>query len=610
MSWMSMLYKTYENNIELAGMSVDNQILPVVAHMVATAHVEIEIDCDGNFINASVIDKDRGRTLIPVTESSAGRASGVSPHALCDTLSYIAGDFADYTEGKVKDKAEEKFAAYSENLSAWVHSEFSHIKAEAVYQYISKKEVIKDLLNQNILIYPEDGKLTPKNIKGVISDKVLVRFRVDGDNIDESSNVWEDKTLMNAYTNFYVQSKPEKQDFCYLKAEELVISTNHPKGIVPANYGAKIVSANEEKNKNEFIYCGRFRDASEAYALSYEASQKAHHALTWLVAKQGITIGNKYKRTYICWNPLGKKVLDFSDDIMSIEDDDNISLTEPEYKRYLLNTIQGYRNQLDDNDDIVIIALEAATTGRLSVTYYNELKSSDFYNRIQDWYEKCIWHFTVKEKTDMPIGSPKIVNIVRYAYGNQMDKLVVAEDKVLKEQVQRLYHCMLDRKPIATELMRAICIKASTPMAYNKSNREKVLETACAVIKMYYKGGIKMELDYENRDRSYLFGRLLAVCEQVERSTFSMDEDREANAIRLQASFASRPAQTWKVLEEKLLPYYQKLNPGSRMFFKDLVGNIISNFEDKDLKANKALDEQYLIGYYLQRKELRTKKDK
>lgn len=52
------------------------------------------------------------------------------------------------------------------------------------------------------------------------------------------------------------------------------------------------------------------------------------------------------------------------------------------------------RDQLDNNDNIVIIGLDAATTGRLSITYYNELKGSDFYDRLTDWGQTCCWYFT------------------------------------------------------------------------------------------------------------------------------------------------------------------------------------------------------------------------
>lgn len=50
-----------------------------------------------------------------------------------------------------------------------------------------------------------------------------------------------------------------------------------------------------------------------------------------------------------------------------------------------------------------------------------------------------------------------------------------------------------------------------------------------------------MELDKSRADRSYQYGRLLAVLEKVERDTYDKDESREPNAIRLQTMFRRRP---------------------------------------------------------------------
>ena len=119
-----------------------------------------------------------------------------------------------------------------------------------------------------------------------------------------------------------------------------------------------------------------------------------------------------------------------------------------------------------------------------------------------------------------------------------------------------------------------------------------------------------MKLDLENHDRSYLFGRLLAVCEKVERITYDRGESREPNAIRLQSAFVNHPMQSWKILEGLLIPYFQKLRPGSREYYKGLISSIVTSFRDEDAVAlNQELKETYLLGYYLQRAELNKKKE-
>ena len=43
MSWINMLYRTYENNMSKAGKSVENgKMLSLVAHMLAKAQIEIK----------------------------------------------------------------------------------------------------------------------------------------------------------------------------------------------------------------------------------------------------------------------------------------------------------------------------------------------------------------------------------------------------------------------------------------------------------------------------------------------------------------------------------------------------------------------------------------
>lgn len=119
-----------------------------------------------------------------------------------------------------------------------------------------------------------------------------------------------------------------------------------------------------------------------------------------------------------------------------------------------------------------------------------------------------------------------------------------------------------------------------------------------------------MKLDLENQDRSYLYGRLLAVCEKVERTTYDRGESRETNAIRLQSAFVNHPMQTWKILEGLLNPYFQKLRPGSREYYRELISSIVASFRDEDdMALNQELKETYLLGYYLQRAELNKKKE-
>ena len=237
------------------------------------------------------------------------------------------------------------------------------------------------------------------------------------------------------------------------------------------------------------------------------------------------------------------------------------------------------------------------------------------------WGATCCWsflQFKTGEKPSSKIQTPDFRRIVNCAYGSEKNKFIEADDKVLKLQTQRLLKCMLENLPVPYDMVHSLMLRASTPLAYSSFNREIVLSTACAMIHKYYtkntlpeKGEDEtMKLDYENTDRSYLFGRLLAVYEKIERITYGKGEGRTPNAIRLQAAFVNHPFQTWKELDIIISPYIQKLNLGSQSFYKNIIEEIVFQFEtDQPQLLNQSLSEMYLLGYYLQRAELNKKQE-
>ena len=81
MGWIQELYETYENSKELVGLvdETGNVLLPI-GHSTQNAQVEVAINLDGEFQEAGKIeDKGRAVTIIPVTEDSGTRSSGIAP---------------------------------------------------------------------------------------------------------------------------------------------------------------------------------------------------------------------------------------------------------------------------------------------------------------------------------------------------------------------------------------------------------------------------------------------------------------------------------------------------------------------------------------------------
>jgi CRISPR-associated protein Csd1 len=182
--------------------------------------------------------------------------------------------------------------------------------------------------------------------------------------------------------------------------------------------------------------------------------------------------------------------------------------------------------------------------------------------------------------------------------------------------MQRLLCCRIDQAAFPLDIMQALVSKAGNLQVY-KTNRNKLLCITCAVVRKYYidhkKEEFKLALEPERMDRSYQWGRMLAVMEKIERDTYDLDEKREPNAIRMQSVFVKRPGYAFAVIMEQLKnAYYPRLHVGLRTKYERLIGEIMEQLH-LSLKEpddyGKLLTESYLPGYYLQKSELYTKKE-
>lgn len=573
--------KTYDSMANFVGVEVEGkETLAPLGHLVTRASILITLSAQGDFISAEKFDQ---KIIIPVTENSAGRTSAPAPHPLCDQVGYIA------------DHGSEKNNQYLQQLKKWVESEYNSPKVEAIYQYCTEGTVKTDLEKAGLLGC-SDGKIT--NQKDMICWSVLGLG-------DSSGPVWRDKDLFRCYQDFYLNVLDDTAlCVCALEGEQKPSARQHLKGVVANHGNAKIISSNDSSN---YTYRGRFVTPEESVSIGYEASQKAHNALKWVVANQGYRVGT---RQFICWSPRGHDIPQVKDPLLPQIATKSLP---SEYYEDLRKLIQGYRNNFEEGDNVVIAGFDAATSGRLAVTYYNDLMGSDFLNRLADWDHTCCWY-----DNRWGTSSPSLMNILTFAYGTERGDGEAArfevDEKVRGQYLQRLINCRLERSPIPRDFADGIAHKAGN-LKNVKSNRnkERLLFTACAVVKKYrydhYKEEYDMAIEPNRENRSYQFGRLLAVMEKIERDTFDVEVKREPNAIRLQSLFIQRPGYASKVIMDQLKnAYYPRLNPGSRVYYDSLIGQImemLSHFGESEY--NRSLDESYLLGYYLQRNELYRK---
>ena len=641
MSYLQKLYETYNNlsKVEDADCNVGEALIPI-AHSTQKAHVSVVLDLDGNFIRGEFVAdevnhvKNCSETLVPVTEKSASRSSGVAPHALCDKLKYVAGDYNNFvTIKEPKDKNDAHYAAYLAQLKEWLASPYTTPKVQAIYTYIEKGTLTKDLIDCGIFSVDADGKLTEKRenadvkLTTGIQSEAFIRFVVLGDG--PVVNVWEDKALQNAYIDYYLNCKAEnsEKEFCCVSGEMQICSENHPQKIRYAGDKAKLISAND---KSGFTYRGRFQNSMQAVTIGYEVSQKAHNVLKYLIQKQGERIGNK---VFLLWGTRGEKVPkidvnteEFSqdaEDFFCMEEEDTslyADVKEESAKRFN-NALLGYKTKLDHDTEYAIIGLDSALDGkgRISVIYYREYfgkqQIGDLLQNIEFWHTTSSWQHGYKAKDGTWhtfYGAPSLYDIARYAFGKQEGDFVKGDGKIVSKGVERLFRSVVDGAKIPRDMVRLLVRKAYCPQNYTVHNWNKLFSVTCSVYKKYlydYKGEkVDMAIERNCKDISYNCGRLLAVADAIESyALFSKNGTsgaRTTNAMRFFTKFCNSPCITWAKISRSLIPYCNALGAKAN-YLLALKEEISANIDPEEFKQAKNLDGRMALGFDAQRKEIK-----
>ncbi len=627
MAWLKTLAETYDVYSDLAGVDKNGQaVLLPISHSTFNAQIEVTIDQDGNFQGARKLDKGSDVvTIIPVTEDSAARSSGIAPHPLCDKLCYIAGDYTLYTG----DNKEKYFEAYMEQLKEWIESDYTHPMVQSIYKYISKESLIHDLVVSKTLELDDNGKLTDQTkIHGLGQTGANIRFIVRGSSMPQE--VWKNQELYKKYSGYYQQKSGDKR-LCYASGEIESCSDKHPSKIRNSGDKAKLISGNDEAG---FTYRGRFTAKEQAVSVGYDTSQKAHNALRWLIQKQGYT---RDESAIVCWMvnrdmqlpDMMKDSMNACNDINDLDfdfgmigSDETLNLNKHDTGKYFAekfnSAVNGYVGKFEMNDKVAILALDAATTGRLAIVYYDEMGGKQYADAILNWQRHCRWRRTVRlEKSEE--GKKRVTcectpsprDMALAAFGVQKSEWLEADSKLLRATVKRLLPCITrEGVEIPRDIIKAAAGHASMPQTmgdyvwYND-----VLCVVCAMIRFNYEKGDKTMENFLNDnmdDRSVLFGRLLAVYDYMEqRAMFEYDETgkvkerRTTNAKRYWNAYSSRPAKTFKTIKQNLVPYEKKLSDFELTRFEDWTSEIMSHFAENEFD-NRALSEMYLPGYYQQ----------
>lgn len=431
---------------------------------------------------------------------------------------------------------------------------------------------------------------------------------------------------------------------CYATGEMLPVLDTHPK--VQGN--AKLISAKDAGYP--FQYKGRFVEDRSAATVSAYASDRAHRALQYLMAHQGLSFG-QFGLNVVAWEvqkaaamyvPLHERTAEDED-----EDEDNIALpdTFEGYARTLRDAVKGVgktdkvfekciANLVDGEQrasSVVIMSMEAATDGRMSIDYYQELPDDLYVGRMTDWYRSCCWTYWDKAKRKNVVRTPTPLSIADAVMGTDSVRRAKADlrcaksdAKQLRALYKRLLKCIVEGAPLPRNFFESAVHRAEAPLTFHDSKGnwqryewETCMRTACALIRRSRFDALPREereelvkrlpfdqLDGKCRNRDYLYGRLLALADQVEYEAADRPDRRAlpTNAIRLTQRFVQYPRETWLHLHAKLLPYFAALgSDGKADGYMRKMADVESLFERADRESAAALGEDFLLGYFAQR---------
>ena len=589
MSWLNELYRTYEACRSEAGMIKENQpLLLPIAHLTQNAQLEIILDGTGHFRRACRVPKEDAVTVIPATEDSGSRSGkAIFPHPLADKLEYIAGDYGDFVKA-----GPEKYETYMAQLERWSSSPYSLPQINSVYQYLREGRVMQDLLEEGIFSF-ENRKILAEKQQNIELEKWFVRFSVEIPGKAES-RLYCDTEVFESYIRFYLAGQ-ETQELCYATGERVPCSEKHPAKIRHTGDKAKLISSNDASGV--LTYKGRFSESGQVASVSYEVSQKAHSALRWLIAKQACLKASE--QVFVVWSVENSDMKNPLAEFWGEEEETEVFTDEP-YAAQVRKAIWGEEREPQEGDSVMVMGVEAATTGRLSIPFYQKYEARQFIKNIIKWKTESCWLYKPAKENAAVMWSPSLIDIVKLVTGDRNDKLT-------KSMYERLLPCIVESRRLPYDVVLSAVQQAANPMHYkNEWDWDRAIRIACALLRKWQmerenrEEGYGMILQEESKDRSYIFGQLLATAEMLEKSALrgGGKEIRNTAAEKYFVRFQRYPVETWLTIRNQLNPYIAKLSAEGKRFYIDRIDELTARL---DLTDKRKLEPTFLQGYSCQK---------
>ena len=578
--------------------------------------IELLLSKESDLLEAHLLPE--GETIqFPVTEDSVARSSGVAPHPLVDSASYVIQD-----EGK-------RSAAYMEQMRNWLAYDDNDF-VRIIHDFLIQPGIL-DAVKQKVKDSKEDeAEKQKKNAVAIDFEKVFFTFSVENYDGLKNISVSENSDLQaryKVYVEYQNANDPSKERItCNLSGKQDYLCIKHQ----PLMGTARLVSQITANDEN---WRGRFTMADQNIKLGMETSQKIHLMAKYLLSGEETRRWLGEQANMVSWfsNDLSNAVA--FDPSKSAEMPAGIFeqlLAEQKEKsdapaiadEMTENIVKSFTNgkQLFSDDATYYIAIfDKISNGRVATKYFRALSASRLKENLVAWQEKYHWRGYSKDNRDK-VFTPSPRRMVLAAYGVERDGfLEISKKDFLKNQYQNILTALVEGRSIPENFEKALTVNIRHRQNYDHTWME-VLFCALAVLKD--KGGMKNPmLNRENADRSYLFGRLLASFEYLEKSTFSKGNERSTNAEKMWTSYTNHPATMMLRLRNLMIPYERKLERSDealkRMAYfnamreiREATNMLHESYNMDSVEVNRPLDYGFIFGYEAQRQAFYSGKNK
>ena len=585
--------------------------------------ISVKLNNEGNFFKAEFMEKDR-TIIFPVTSDSVARSGkNPPPHPVVDKFTYFVPVLNEQ---------------YIFQLNEWIE----HCSNAAVQDFLEKirefirtktffEEIVQSLFGQDytldglkVTYLSEDGKERKVDLSSCYLEFSIMDW-IEYQTVSITNYI----DLHQSYIE-YVESGKQGDGTCNISGCKEKIIYIH-RGLLG---NAKLISVS---NKTE-AYEGRFRKREDIVNVGYATSEKIHLMAKFFLENNNTCVRLGEGQYLINW---------FSDDI---ENESLVNITKPNFNAVEANqddtwdsfneedieftsTGQGTSilpNKINKNISIsfmsgkklfsdvttyFIAILNKTSDGRIALKYFRQLNISELLYRLEKWQQRYSWE-RFSKKVIIP---PSFNEIVLATYGVDRGKFLVLDNERFKSDLlQKLASNLIDGKEVPQTIVKKLEDNIKQRQKY-KQCWEQVLYVALAILQNQNEEEYTSMLDHNNINRSYLFGRLLAIFELLEMAKYQKDKkekndkiDRVTNAERYWAAYTSQPAKMMENLFNKTQIYRDDVkqnNPG--IFWKleksrEEVMQKLAQYMESE-KFNSPLDYRFIFGYYAEKQSYYTK---